>query len=117
MSEVLKTKPPVWFWIVVSLLMIWNVMGIVSWSSDAFFPEEMLDQYSPEQQALFAERPGWIMPVYAVAVFGAFFGTIMMLRQSRLAMPLFVISLIAVLIQFGYVLFIMDAIGKLGFAA
>lgn len=115
MNDTSTPKLPIWFWILAGLLLVWNIMGCVSWLMDVFMTEEMMAQLPAEQQALYTERPEWIVPVYALAVFAALAGSVLLLMRNKLAIPLYAVSLVAVVIQFGYVLFVMDAIGTLGF--
>lgn len=115
MTELGKVKLPIWFWIVAGILVLWNIMGCVTWVRDVMMTEDMMAQLPPEQQALYSERPEWIVPVYALAVFAALAGSILLILKNKLAIPLYAVSLVAVVAQFGYVLFVMDAIGSLGF--
>ena len=114
MSGTIQTKRKLWFWTAAIIFLLWNVMGCVSWFVDVFMLDAMMDQYSPEQQELFRQRPEWIIPVYGMAVFGALLATILLILRKALTIPVYWVSLIAIIIQFGFVLFVMDAIGKLG---
>lgn len=115
MNETSTNKLPVWFWVVAGLLIVWNIIGCASWVMDLLMTEEALTQLPPEQQALYAERPDWILIVYAVAVFDALAASVLLLLRSKLSILLYAMSLLAVVVQFGYVLFVMDAIGTMGF--
>src|SRR3546814_14294094 len=75
---------------------------------------EQLATLDPGQQQLYAARPQWVFVVYAIAVFSGLAGAIGLLLRQRWASTYFLVSLVAVVIHFGYTLFVMDAIGVLG---
>jgi hypothetical protein len=59
----------------------------------------------------------WLFVVYAVAVFGGLVGTIGLLMRKTWSTIALGLSLAAIVIQFGYTLLVMDAIGLLGASA
>lgn len=69
----------------------------------------------------YAERPAstklsWLFVVYGIAVFAGLAGAIGLLMRRAWAVGAFTVSLVFVVIQFVYVLFVLDAIGRLGLA-
>ena len=68
-------------------------------------------------RAYYAALPGWFTAVYAAAVGGGLLGSLALLFRSKLALPLFVISLVAVIVQFGYVFAGTDMLAHKGAAA
>lgn len=64
--------------------------------------------------AYFAALPGWFNYDYAVAVGCGLLGSAALLARSKLALPLHVVSLIAIVIQFGYVFTATDLIAVKG---
>lgn len=107
-------RPPWWYWAAAIIALLWTLLGVVAWTMDLMMDPAALAQLSPEQQALYAVRPQWVFVLYAIAVFSAFAGAIGLLLRRRWVTTLFLVSLAAIVIQFGYVLFGMDAIGLLG---
>ena len=108
------SRPPWWYWAAAIIALLWTLLGVVAWTMDLMMDPAALAQLSPEQQALYAVRPQWVFVLYAIAVFSAFAGAIGLLLRRRWVTTLFLVSLAAIVIQFGYVLFGMDAIGLLG---
>jgi hypothetical protein len=111
------TKPPVWYWVVSGLALLWMLFGVVALVADFMTDEAALAQMSEAQQQLYAARPQWLFVVYAIAIFSGLAGAIGLLMGKAWAIPAFAISLAAVVIQFGYTFLVMDAIHVLGAAA
>ena len=107
-------RAPWWYWAVAVLALLWMLLGVFAWTMDLRMTPEQLAALSPGQQQLYAARPQWVFLVYAVAVFSGLAGAIGLLLRKRWATTWFLVSLVAVVIQFGYTLFVMDAIGLLG---
>ena len=112
-----NTNPPKWYWIVSVVALIWMLFGVVAWVADLMMDEATLAQMSAAQQQLYANRPQWLFIVYAIAIFTGLLGAIGLLIRKRSSATAFAISLAAIIVQFGYTLTAMDAIGLLGPAA
>ncbi len=65
-----KMKTPIWYWIVASILLIWNLMGILNYIQHMTITNEMLQQMPENQRILYADFPEWVQIAFAVAVFG-----------------------------------------------
>jgi hypothetical protein len=115
MSTTTTTKPNTLFWIVAIVALLWNLLGIYFWAVEYFLmTDEMKAQVPAEQIEMMNAAPVWMMWIYAVAVFCGTVASLFLLLRKRVAVPLFLISLVAILIQMGYWIFAMDAVGKLG---
>ncbi len=110
-------KPPAWFWIIAGLAVAWNAIGVFAFTADASMTAQQAAQLPPDQQALIAERPSWVLIVYAVAVFGGLLGAAALLIRRAYAVPLLALSFAAILVQFGYLVFGMNVVAKLGATA
>lgn len=109
-------RPPTWFWLVASLALVWMLFGVYALYADYTMDDAGRAQMSAEQLQLMDARPAWIFAVYAVAIFSGLFGAIALLLRKAWAVPLFMLSLLAVIVQFTYILFAMGAIRILGAA-
>jgi len=107
-------RPPWWYWAAAIIALLWTLLGVVAWTLDLLMDPADLAQLPAGQQALYVARPAWVFVLYAVAVFSGFAGAIGLLMRRRWVTTLFLLSLAAVVIQFGYILFGMDAIALLG---
>jgi hypothetical protein len=116
-SQSATTKPPTWYWVVAGIALVWMLIGVMSWVMDLMTDEAAIAQMTEAQQQLYRSRPSWIFGVYAVAIFSGLAGAVGLLMRKGWAVSAFAVSLIAIIVQFGYTLLVMDAIRLLGFAA
>ncbi|GGD10546.1 hypothetical protein [Aquisalinus flavus] len=101
MSETTVKKAPVWFWVVAVLALLWNLLGLLAFGGTIMIlnSADVMAALPPEQQAIYADYPGWALAAFAVAVFGGLLGSIFLLMKSGLARILFIISLVALLVS------------------
>jgi hypothetical protein len=111
------TAPPRWFRIVAWLAVAWMLVGVAAWVADLMTNEAALAGMSEGQRTLYEARPGWLFAVYAVAVFAGLAGAVGLVLRRAWSVPALAVSLLAVVVQFGYTLLVMDAIGHIGAAA
>lgn len=107
-------RPPWWYWAAAIIAVLWTLLGVVAWTMDLTMDAEAIAELTPAQQSLYAVRPQWVFVLYGVAVFSAFAGAIGLLLRKRWVTTLFLVSLAAVVVQFAWILFGMDAIGVMG---
>ncbi|TMM57383.1 hypothetical protein FEE95_12930 [Maribacter algarum] len=105
MSTNVKTKPPVWFWIVSVLALLWNLMGVGAYLADAYMKDEMMAAFTEAQKSIFENQPAWVTGAYAIAVFAGALGCIALLLRKKWAKPLFWLSIIAVISRTIYYFF------------
>ena len=97
------SKPPIWFWVVSVLALVWNGLGVMAYLGKAFATDEMIAALPEEQQAEFLmEFPTWYTAAFALAVFCGALGCIALLIRKKWAQPLFVISAIGAIVQHFY---------------
>lgn len=117
MASYVRQKPPSWFVAIAILLVLWGLAGCASFYFHVTYGADMDPKATDWDRAFFAALPGWLNIVYAVAVGGGLLGSIALLMRSKLATLLYILSLIAVIVQFGYVLGATDLIAHKGAAA
>ena len=98
-------KPTVSYWIIAVIALIWNIMRVMSYLGQVYMTDDMKASMTPEQQELLANTPAWSTGLFAVAVFAGLLGSFLLLMRKKLATPVFLISLITVLINMGYSFF------------
>ena len=97
------TKPPVWFWIISVLALIWNGLGVMAYLGKAFATDEMIAAMPEEARAEFLmEFPAWYTAAFALAVFCGALGALSLLLRKKWAHILFVISALGAIIQHIY---------------
>lgn len=88
-----RMHTPVHLWIVGVATLLFNAMGIVSYLTTKL---GMLEQMglSPEQIAFMNSYPAWISAFWALGVWGAFSGSVLLLARSKWAVTAMTIALI-----------------------
>jgi len=99
-----KVKPPIWFWIVSVIALLWNAMGVNQYLGQAYQTESWRAALTDEQFEMVTNFPSWLTAAFAIAVFAGILGSFALLLRKKWAYSLLVLSLIAVLIQMGYIL-------------
>lgn len=100
----LKEKPPVWFWIVSVIALLWNAMGVKQYLDQAYQTESWRSALTDEQFEMISNFPSWLTAAFAIAVFSGALGSLGLLLRKKWAYMLLVLSLIAVIVQMGHVL-------------
>ncbi|MGB5646573.1 MAG: hypothetical protein WBM55_05590 [Muriicola sp.] len=109
MSKHPTSKPPVWFWIVSVLALLWNLMGVMNYLGRAFMKEAIMAEMTAEQVSLMESTPAWVTAAFAIAVWFGAAGCIGLLLRKKWAKSALGMSLIGVLVQTGYGFFMTNA--------
>ena len=110
MTEKSSAKQPVWFWIVSVIALIWNGWGVNMYLQQAYDTESYRAMYpDPEMLEMANNTPAWATGAYAIAVFAGLLGCIGLLLRKKWAKPIFVLSLLGVLVSMTYHLFMSKA--------
>ena len=117
MATYLRQKPAAWFMVVAVLLVLWGLAGCASFYVHVAYGPDIDPNATDWDRAYFAALPAWLNIVYAVAVGAGLLGSIALLLRSKLAQPLYLVSLIAVIVQFGYIFAATDLLAHKGAAA
>jgi len=100
-------KASILFWIIGVIALLWNGAGVFAYWQLAMMSAEKFAALPELQRELMDRQPIWHSAAFPIAVFGGFIGAIAMLLKKRIAVRLFMLSLVGVIIQFaGY--FILD---------
>lgn len=111
------SKRPVWFVAVATILLLWAVAGVASFGAHVFVGEKMAAEQGAWDLDYYRALPAWFAWVFALATLAAFAAAIALLMRSRQAVLLNFLSLIGVLIQFGYMFVGTDVLAHKGAAA
>jgi len=100
------TKPPIWFWIISALALIWYVLGVYYYLQQAYNTTFYRSMYTPEQLMVVDEIPAWATAAFAIAVFAGIFGVFGLILRKKWAKTLFLISVLGIVLQYIYNVFI-----------
>ncbi len=109
--------PPVWLKPLAWAALVWNLLGVIAFAMQLLITPEMINQLPFERQAAYRDIPLWSTLSFAIAVFSATFASILLLTKKALARELFVISLVAVLVQQYYNFIVIDSLAMFGVSA
>ena len=107
MTKSIKKPSPI-FWVVCIVAFLWNIMGVMEYLNTAYMTEEALALLPLNEQDFYTNTPALITAAFAIAVFAGSLGCLILLLRKKLAIYVLILSMIAVLVQFGYILFIQD---------
>ena len=111
------SQRPTWFIATAVILLLWALAGVASFAAHVFVGEEMAAKQSEWDLAYFRALPAWFAWDYALATLAALAGAVALLMRSRISVPLYALSLVGVVIQFGYVFAGTDLLAHKGAAA
>lgn len=117
MTEKLVVKPPMWFWIISVIALIWNLMGVSAYLMEAFMGTDAIQALPEAERMLHESRPAWATASYAVAVWAGLAGAFGLLLKRKWAKTAFILSLAGILLQQIYHFFLSDTFEVLGSAA
>ena len=103
-----STKPTVIFWVISVIALLWNIMGVIAYLSQAYITDEALALLPEAEQAWYNNVPAWVTAAFAIAVFAGTLGSIALLLRKKWAVTLFMMSLIGVIAQSIYSFFIQN---------
>ncbi len=109
-----NNKPAASFWIISIVALLWNFMGVFQFLLGTVLKDQLAAVSTEAELALINSLPSWYNIVFGIAVIAGVLGCLLLLMRKKLATPIFGISLIAVLVQMGYWIFVTDVIAVLG---
>ena len=114
MASTARQPVPTWFWVVSILALLWELGGVYAYLTQVTMTAADLSALPEGQRTLFGTMPPWVTGAYAIAVFGGSLAAIGLLLRKAWARPLFLVSLVALLFQFGWVFGAMHAYQLVG---
>lgn len=101
-----RIKAPILFWIVAVLTLLWNGFGGYDYVMTQSHNAAYLAAFTPEKRAYFDNFPWYLVTVWALGVWGAVAGSLLLLIRSRHAVAAFAVSLCGLaastVVQFGF---------------
>lgn len=88
--------------VIAIVLLLWNLMGLAAFAMQYTADLTELAKSDPVTAQAFAAMPAWVWIAYAIAVGAGTLGAVLLLMKKATAASLFLLSLIAVVVQFGY---------------
>ena len=87
-------RTPAHLWIVGVVSLLWNAFGATDYTMTMTRNAAYLSAVSPAQMAYFDRFPAWAVALWALGVWGALVGSVLLLLRKRLAVASFALSLL-----------------------
>ncbi len=115
MTDSKWANTPMTHWLVAGAALIWNLFGFsIYYMTVSITDEQMLSRFSREQIVYMEAIPIWVTSAFAIAVTAAVIASALLLLRKALALPVFLVSLVAILIQHTYSFVLTDVVAVLG---
>jgi len=102
MSDSRNPGRPIHLWIVGIVALLWNLMGAYDYLMTQTRNEAYMAKFTPEQLEYYYNFPAWADGTWAIAVWGALLGSILLLLTRRLAVWVYLVSLAAMVLTTVY---------------
>ena len=93
-------KTPWHLWVVAVITLLWNAGGAFDFVMTQTRNADYMAEFSTEQLDFFYGFPVWVVACWALAVWGAVAGSILLLMRRRWAVAVFSVSLGAMVITY-----------------
>lgn len=93
----LAGRVPAWFWAAAGVALLFEIFGCYMYIAQVSVDRATLPL---DQRAMWDATPTWMVAAYATAVWVGVVGAALLLLRRKLAVPVLLVSLIAVLVQF-----------------
>ena len=99
MSEDLKSQPPRSFYIIGAAALVWNLIGVMQYVLQVTMNDAAIAALPANQQIFIHETPGWATAAFAIATNSGALACVLLLLRKNWAYPLFIVSMLGVLVQ------------------
>jgi hypothetical protein len=96
------TKTPWHLWLVAIVAVLWNTMGVVDFTMTMTRNEAYLKGLTPAQVDYIRNFPVWSIVAWGAGVYGGLLGSIALLLRRRWAVPVFLVSILGVIVTSVY---------------
>ena len=93
-----STKTPWHLWVVGVISLLWNATGCMDFTMTQMRNEAYMKAFTPEQLAFFYGFPLWVVAAWGIATWGGAVGSLLLLFRKRLAVHLFLASLLGMVL-------------------
>ncbi len=102
---------PGWFYAVAAVALLFEAFGCFMYVTQVTADHAAL---ALDQRAMWDATPTWMVAAFAIAVWVGLAGAVLLLMRRKLAVPVLLVSLVAVIVQFTWWVFLSGAAETLG---
>ena len=107
---------PGWFRPVALLALLWNAVGVAMYLSSVGMFGDPMAGLSEAERAAASSIPGWITGAFAIGTFAGLIGSFGLLIAKAWAQPVLIVSMVALLVLEGWIIFFSGALEAFGLA-
>lgn len=93
----MKVKAGWQYWVIAVVGLLWNCIGAMDYTMTEMQVESYVAMMTAEQRAYVDAFPAWSIAFWALGVWGALLGSVLMLLRNKLAVTAFAVSLLGLL--------------------
>lgn len=101
-------------WMVGVLALLWSSVGAFDYVMTETRNAAYMGTFTPEQLAYFRGFPMWVVATWALSVWGGVLGAVLLLLRKRWAVPVFAVSLAAILLTTFYSFVLTNGLAVMG---
>lgn len=114
MATVAPAAPPAWFRIVALIAVLWNAFGVFQYLSSVGLFGDPMTGMTAEQRAAAESIPPAVIGAFALGTFAGLIGSLGLLLRKRWAVPVLVLSLLALAVLEGWIVFLSGVLDLFG---
>ncbi|MEP0203254.1 MAG: hypothetical protein ABJ084_02825 [Halioglobus sp.] len=105
-----RKKVERWYYIILSIALLWNLLGVSAFVMQIMMTPEAMANLPPAERELYANIPIWSTVAFGVAVLGGTLGCIGLLLRKQWGLIVLWLSLLGILTQMTHVLLLSDVL-------
>jgi hypothetical protein len=109
-----SARPPAWFRIAALLATLWNAFGVFQYLSSVGLFGDPLAGMTDVQRTAVESIPAAVTGAFALGTFAGLIGSLGLLLGQRWAVPALLLSLVALAVLEGWIVFLSDALDAFG---
>jgi hypothetical protein len=114
MATTAPAAPPAWFRVTALVAILWNAFGVFQYLGSAGIFGDPLASLPDAQRAAAEAIPAAVTAAFAIGTLAGLIGSIGLLLRKRWAWPALLVSLFALVVLEGYIVFLSDALEAFG---
>ena len=105
------------FWIIAGVSLVWNLIGVMNYLFTVTVSPATLATMSEAERSLYTDVPVFVTSCFAIAVFSGVLASVLLLLRKALSVSLFLVSLVAIILQMSLGMFLTPMLTAQGPAA
>ena len=110
------SPPPAWFRLAAAVALLWNAFGVAMYLSSVGLFGDPTATLSASERAAAESIPGWISAPFAIGTLAGLAGSLGLVLRKSWAVPVLIVSLVALLVLEGWILFLSGVAEVSGYA-